>query len=247
MTVVYELRYTQDYFAGKLTSAAAISDTTLTSTEVFPALPSDFSTTKYMPLVLHNPATGISEKVWVTAHTASSSSVTVVRGREGTTAQAWPNGTQVVCAPTVRDGLPIYSTANVPTDLHAGTRFLHSDSNQILMKSYASGFIPASGFAIPSLVGKRFDNTDVPANMNPYAQMGHRFSVAPSSGLITVTFPQAFPNGIVGGWAWSIDQNLFVGSIVTEQFTATTMKLRPVQHNGSPPGVASVGWVAIGY
>lgn len=126
--MTFENRLPANYSFGALTGAAAISDTTLTSTDFSTRLASSLSTTNYVPLTLQDPSTGNFEIVWVTAHTAAASTCTVVRGKEGTSARAWGNGTLWVCAPTLRDGvLPVANRAALPADPHVGLRSFLQD------------------------------------------------------------------------------------------------------------------------
>jgi hypothetical protein len=144
----YDVRSTQDYLYGQLSAGVGTFDTTLTSAK-FANLPSDLSTTKYMPITLTDTAAGLYEVVWVTAHTAASTSVTVVRGREGTSAQAWAASAPWTCAQTARDALPITTRAGLPTDANIGQRVYVSDETLVAEK--ASG-----GWAFGAEVGGRW-------------------------------------------------------------------------------------------
>ncbi|MGW5720771.1 hypothetical protein ACWEVP_31680 [Amycolatopsis sp. NPDC003865] len=99
----------------------------------FTALPSGLSTTMYLPITLQDPANKLYEIVWVTAHAAGSNTITVVRGKEGTAARAWPASTLWTCAPTLRDGvLSVANAAALPTDAHIGLRVCQQDTQQML-------------------------------------------------------------------------------------------------------------------
>jgi hypothetical protein len=129
---LYELRVPVNYGFGGLTNAAAVSDTALVSND-FTSLPSGLSTTMYLPVTLQDPANKVYEIVWVTAHAAGSNTVTVVRGREGTAARAWPASTLWTCAPTLRDGvLSVANAAALPADPHIGLRVCQQDTQQML-------------------------------------------------------------------------------------------------------------------
>jgi hypothetical protein len=127
----YDVRAPQDYAFGQLSAGISTSDTTLSSAR-FANLPSDLTTTKYLPITLTDAINGLLETVWITAHTASSTSVTVVRAREGTTAQSWASSTPWTCAATVRDGLSITTRAGLPTDPYIGQRVYVSDESQVV-------------------------------------------------------------------------------------------------------------------
>lgn len=120
---MYENRQPANYSFGTLSSAAAVSDTTLNSAEFAARLAAGLDTTTYVPITLQDPATGAFEIVWATGHTAGATAATVVRGREGTSAVAWPSSTLWTCSPTLRDGsLPVANKAALPTDMHVGGR-----------------------------------------------------------------------------------------------------------------------------
>ncbi|MEV7096777.1 hypothetical protein AB0M80_28385 [Amycolatopsis sp. NPDC051045] len=96
---MYELRVPANYSFGQLTNPAAISDTTMVSTD-FASLPSGLPTSLYIPITLQDPANNNFEIVSATAHTGASNTISVVRGREGSTSRAWPASTLWACAPT---------------------------------------------------------------------------------------------------------------------------------------------------
>lgn len=140
-----EHRQPRDYFFGTLSLAAALSDVTLTSA-AFAALPTVYSATTYLPLVLHDPSSGLYEVVWVTGHASLSMNVTVARGKEGTAARQWPTGTQVVCAPTLRDSLyPVATRSALPSDAHIGMRAEIADEG-VIAEKLASGWVTPGGW-----------------------------------------------------------------------------------------------------
>lgn len=136
----YDLRNPLDYRFGQLSSGVTSLDTTLQSA-AFANLPSGLSATLYVPITLADDSLGLYETVWVTGHAAASQSVTVVRGREGTTARAWAAGTTWRIAPTIRDTLPVYTRGALPTDAHLGMRCLLSDES-IVVEKQAGGWLP---------------------------------------------------------------------------------------------------------
>jgi hypothetical protein len=132
--MTYELRQNVNYAFGTLSVAGAISDTTLQSAD-FASLPggASVSTTQYIPIVLQDPTSKLYEIVWINAHTAASTTVTVLRGREGTTARAWASGTLWTLAPTSRDViLGVANRAALPADPHVGMRALLLDEQRVL-------------------------------------------------------------------------------------------------------------------
>jgi hypothetical protein len=146
--LTYESRLPVNYAFGVLTSAAAISDTTLTSTDFATRLPSGLSTTTYVPITLQDPSTGLFEIVWANAHTAAATTCTVLRGREGTSARAWGSGTLWVVAPTLRDGvLPVANAAALPADPHVGLRAFLQDTQTRVEYVLNVGWLAQSGMA----------------------------------------------------------------------------------------------------
>lgn len=238
-----------DYTFGTLSLAAAIGDTTINSS-AFASLPNGvFTATQYLPIVLHNPAAGTHEVVWVTAHTGSATSVTVVRGKESTSAQAWPSGTQWICAPTAaRDGLGLYTSTQVTnmTDAHVGQRVLETDTG--LPKAYASTGVWAAdiGQCLPGEVGTITGGGSVPTNATVLSRMGCVIGAAVSSGSVTVTFAKPFPGGFIGGLAGVSDHNLWDGYIAVDTGTTTGCKLWPLSGAGTPTSISAFyvvwGW-----
>jgi hypothetical protein len=147
--VTYENRLPVNYAFGTLSVAAAISDTTLQSSAFATAIPTmSAGTTNYVPIVLQNPSTGVYEIVWVNAHSASSTTVTVVRGKETTAAQAWPSGTLWTVAPTLRDVvLPVTTRSALPADPHVGMRAYIQDEQVQVQYVLNVGWLGASGMA----------------------------------------------------------------------------------------------------
>lgn len=192
-----EQRAPRDYLSGTLSVAAAISDTTIQST-AFTGLPTNFTSTVYLPLVLHDPSAGLYEVAWCTAHSSSSTSVTVVRGREGTSARAWPTGTQVMCAPTVRDTLSVLSRASLPSDAHYGMRALVSDESVVNERSSA-GWLPTVGVAAPAQVGPSLFNLSQFPLSSAVIQLraGATTGTLDSNGQTTISYRTAFPTATI--------------------------------------------------
>ncbi|WP_103344082.1 hypothetical protein [Amycolatopsis sp. CA-126428] len=157
---MYELRVPANYLFGQLTNPAAISDTTMVSTD-FAALQSGLSTNLYIPITLQDPANKNFEIVWATAHTGASNTITVVRGREGSTARAWPASTLWACAPTLRDSvLPVANAAALPADPHVGLRTLQLDTQVALQWAYPGGWELEARRGILGLVKRNVQDTN---------------------------------------------------------------------------------------
>ena len=193
--MVYEQRAPRDYLAGTLSTAAAISDTAIVS-DSFSTLPTDYTTTKVLPLVIHDPSTGLYEVVWVTAHTSTSTTVTVVRAREGTTARAWAAGSYVICAPTVRDALSTSTLAGLPTDAHTGMRVLVTDKGDVRQRANAT-WAPSVGVALADEVGPQSGGTFPSSAAAIVVRAGHVSGTTNSSGQVSVTYRVAFPTATI--------------------------------------------------
>jgi hypothetical protein len=192
--VVYEIRGARDYFWTALDEPVAIASPTITS-DSFVSLPTTYSTTSYLPLILHEPATARHEVVWVVAHIAGSRSLTVVRGREGTSAQDWSAGTQVACGPTgARDGLGVYPSTGLPTDPHVGERVVLSDKSQAVEYTPYSGWQASVGSARPGDFGLTNAGGAIPDSAAIVARGGSFNGAAGTGGLITIVYKAPFPN-----------------------------------------------------
>lgn len=242
-------RIPSDYLFGTLSQAAAIGDTSISSAS-FANLGTGYSTTVVLPVVLHDPSRGVREMVWVTGHTAASTSVTVVRAKEGTTAQAWPSGTQWIVAATVaRDGLSPSSAAllTAMTDQHVGMRALEQDTALVKQWTYAAGWQPEVGICRPVDVGTTAAGGSVPNWASMICRVGCVNTASPSSSLIAVTFASPFPNGAIGAFASAGIGTQFIGVLNCESLTLSGMNVRVTQLNGNPPGLASISYLAIGW
>jgi hypothetical protein len=248
--MVFEYRANTDYFFGTLAAAASIADTTLQST-AFAGLSSAYATTLYLPLILHDPATLLREVVWVTAHVASSQTVTVVRGREGTSAKAWPIGTQVVCAPTAaRDGLGVVASSALPTDAHIGYRSQLSDKGRVVEKTWSAGWQPSVGVAVPSDFGNRLDTTAIPDTAVLIMRGDRATGTTDANGRITANFKQPFPNQCLVAMAtWISGTGVYVIAVYTHTASSVTVFF----YNPNTGAVVGAGlnvtfaYLAVGY
>jgi hypothetical protein len=192
--VTYEFRNNSDFTYGTLNTAAAISDTSISSAD-FATLSSGYSAGNYLPIILLNAAAKTHEKVWITGHTAASTAVTVVRARESTAAQAWPSGTQWIVAPTIRDALPSGNAASPPTDPHVGLRLGCQDkAGEVRQWTRFAGYQADVGVAIPADIGKTRAAAAVANGHAMIVRAGYGSGVTDASGLFTVTYNVPFPN-----------------------------------------------------
>ena len=135
--MAYEHRRPIFDLSGSLAAAVASTDSQITGRgTIFTGLPTDLSTELYLPLVLANDGLGKSEVVWATGHSAGSPTLTVVRGREGTTPVAFDAGDVVRCSPTLRDVTSVVSArSDLPTDAHRGMRVLIASEGEVVERT----------------------------------------------------------------------------------------------------------------
>lgn len=250
--MTYEFRNPLDFTYGTLTTAASISDTSLSSAD-FAALGTGYSTANYLPIVLLNPVTKLHEKVWVTAHTAASTSVTVVRGRESTAAQAWPSGTQWIVAPTSRDAVGQYNSTATPTDPHVGlTLVLQDKGGEVRQYTRNQGYQPDVGIGTPAEIGKVRAGTAIPNGYAMIVRAGYASGTTDASGLFTVTYTAPFPTAtqvVVVGFSGSYVNPVTVTAETASGFTAkawTFSALNVATAQGAGVSVPIV-YIAIGY
>jgi hypothetical protein len=110
--VANELRLRQNFLGGLIEDNPLSSGATTLTSSSLTAMVVVGSTT-HLPLVLDPDGVfGEPETVYVTAHTTSATTATILRGQEGTTARAHNRDTPWVHGPTARDFLPAPKTAS---------------------------------------------------------------------------------------------------------------------------------------
>ena len=243
-----------DYLVGTLTNAAAIGDTSLVSANFATlAVTGFYSTTAILPITLHNPATGAHEEVWVTGHTTSSTSVTVIRGKEGTSAQAWPAGTQWVCAPTAsRDGLGAFTSAQVSamTDQHVGQHVIEIDTGRLKVNTYGSGWGPMVGVATPTDMNPNRAGSSISATSALTLRGGYVNATPAAGGLVTVTFTTPFTNACHAAWVCIADYTLWIGTVSIANESATGLTIHCADGPPYTPHTSTavkLFWMAVGY
>lgn len=250
--MTYEFRNPLDFTYGTLSTAASISDTTLSSADFAP-LGTGYSTANYLPIVLLNPVTKTHEKVWITAHTAASTSVTVVRGRESTSAQAWPSGTQWIVAPTARDGVGQYNSTATPTDPHVGlTLVLQDKGGEVRQFTRNQGYQPDVGVGTPAEIGKVRAGTAIPNGYAMIVRAGFATGTTDANGQFTVAYTAPFPTAT----QLVVPQNdsTFVNPITVTAETASGFTLKAWRYTGvntatnENAGVSvPIVYIAVGY
>lgn len=242
-----EYRDITDYFFGQLSVAASISDTTISCSDFAGLAGGVYSVNRVLPLVLHDPALKVKEVVWVTAHTASATSVTVVRAKESTVARAWGAGTQILCAPTVRDGLLVAARASLPSDANWGARVAVSDEG-IVVERAGAGWGPSVGTAQPAEMGPRISGT-IPAGAVITRRAGYKAGTTNGSGKLAVAYPVGFTNATIAPQVTLLDASASIELGATD-VTASGFNLIAYRcSDGLPSTSTSVTcwWGADGY
>jgi hypothetical protein len=189
--VSFEQRQVVNYFSTGLIVAASITDTTMRAT-AFTQLDA-MTGAKYVALVLHDDAQGVFEVVWVSAHTAASDTVTVVRGQEGTTARAWPAGTRVEIAPTAFDTLLAAVTSSLPSNPYVGQRAMLGDKFATVER--VNGYWgPSVGVGIAADQGPNMAAAQAPNSAAFLMRSGSVLATTSANGLIVVNYVTAFPS-----------------------------------------------------
>jgi hypothetical protein len=234
--VAFSFRQARDYFSTQLSVAASITDTTMRA-PAFTGLDTDYGE-KYVPLTLHDDAAGTYEIVWVSAHTGTSDTVTVARGKEGTSARAWSSGTRVECAPTRRDMILDVTSGTLPGDAHFGLRANRIDKLDRVVKTF-TGWHPEEGVALAADVGPNMHGVQPPdgAIIVMRAQYVPAFTTN-ATGDKTVSFKNPFNNGCLAAWLTSVDYN-HIGPFVVSAVTASTCSF--TVYNGSTTRTTQTG------
>ena len=234
---------------GQLSIAAAASDLTLSSAN-FASLPAISTGTQYLPLVLGDPSLGPTayEVVWVTAHTASATSVTVQRGKEGTTAQAWPSQSAWICGPTIRDGLIVSTRAGLPSDAHYGMRAWVSNEDVGVIKT-PTGWTADVGVAAPADIGPDRDGVNPGNGYFLSVRAGHTGQITPSGdGEVTIVYRTPFLYNTVAASVVNADNTLFVGfvTVIDEFHWGCIVKVasNTLAHHQTP---VKLQYIAVGY
>jgi hypothetical protein len=242
-----EYRQIIDGFYGQLASSVTAGATSIVDT-AFSALPTITGTANYIPLAFTDSTLHLTEIMWVTAHAASSNTITVVRAKEGTTARAWAAGTPFAQAETRRDGLLPVTSGTIPSDLHVGARFVESDTGLVKQKTLNASNVAAVGVALPSQVGPSRGGGNPPADAVITIRSGHSVTATNVNGDATSTFRVPFPNGIVAVTVQNSDSTVFTGTITVTNESTVDFNYKCL-HTSSTPfvGTLRVQYVAVGW
>lgn len=247
--MTYEFRYTADFIYGTLTAPVAVSDTTISSAEFIP-FSNTFTTTTYVPIVLLNPTARIHEKVWIVAHSAASETVTVVRGRELTSAQEWPTGTQWIIAPTIQDGQQRATNASPPADPHVGMRAMYYENSESREYTRFQGWLGATRTNAADM-GRATDGiTTHTAHYMPQLKFWTASGTTNASGILASTIPNGgFATRLVAAVATRYGST--TGFVATVENTSTKTTINILASNTGTGAVGStaitVGVFAAGY
>ncbi|APU20954.1 hypothetical protein [Actinoalloteichus sp. GBA129-24] len=247
--MAYENRLTRDFTIGTILTPVALSDTTITS-DAFAALGSAYNASTYIPLTLHLPAEGRAEVVWVTGHEAGSSAVTVIRGREETSAQAWPAGTEVLCAPLRRDlivGVP--DRASLPADPHTGMRALSGVDGKVFER-VGPAWVTPTNFASPNHeIGPRRGGAVPPDTSIQQIRSGQVAGTTNASGDFVVTYRVPFRTNTNVAVCTNSNLAAFSGHFVAHAESATGFTVRAIAAPGSaaPNQAFGIGYIATGW
>jgi hypothetical protein len=245
--VAQEYRQIVDGFYGQLAGAVTAVATSIVDA-AFTTLPTITGTANYVPLAFTDSTLHLTEIMWVTAHAAGSSTVTVVRAKEGTTARAWTTGTPFAQAETRRDGLLPVTSGTIPSDLHVGARWVETDTGLVKTKTFTAGNVADRGVALPSQVGPSRSGAFPAAGDTITTRGGHVVVTTNSNGDGSVAFRVAFPLGCLAVTANSGDAVSFVGFVTITNESATGFDFRAQQTSAIPHvGILRLQYTALGW
>jgi hypothetical protein len=168
-------RIRSDYVFGTITGALTAGTTTLASAALarLPVV----TAPDVAAITLHDQATGVYEIVHVTAHTAASTSATILRAQEGTSAQSWGIGTTWVHGITAYD----LSTIQTQLDERITSETLDADTGVIALYYDDTGTrIEPSGLYL----GNVLENIEGRAKVN-YGASEHIAALSATTGTAT--------------------------------------------------------------
>lgn len=196
--MTFDIRSSVDYFGGALSTPAIISDTSLKSL-AFQQLPADYASVgKYLQMTLYDDVNKWYEIVWIIGHGSNSDTITVARGRQGTTPRAWPANTTFVVAPTARDMLGATTLAGLPTDPYLGERVALTDKGRVVQRTKTAGWQADVGVALPTDIGPSLNGITPPADATMILRGGPANATWNGISAFAFNFPSPFPNGVSG-------------------------------------------------
>jgi len=155
-----DLRVRQDFVAGALSAPLASGATSMSSAGLEDLQVIDTSNFCSIGLFRTDASGRVIQKeiVWVIVHTAGATTATIVRGREGTTAQDWDTGDRWSHSQTARDITVICLSTARPTNPHKGLEIYEIDTGA---KRVWDGIAwqSASGIPVGTVIFKTKDTT----------------------------------------------------------------------------------------
>lgn len=235
----------RDFFSGSLTSTASAAATSLVAAE-FAALPTVYTTDRVLPITLYSPLTNAYEIAWIVGHSAASTTVTVQRAKEATSAAIWNAGTPVVSAPTIRDVGIATTRALLPSDAHGGQKAMLTDEGFSVEKTIDQGWQASVGAAPPGDFGRRFGGAAIPSTKAILQRSDHHTINTDANGRVTVTYKSPFPAETISALA-----NCGEAIITPYSSTASTCTFQCINAvSGAAAGSGlpiNVWYVAFGY
>ena len=135
-----EIRVRSNFQSGTITDNPLTNVATTINSAAFASLPA-ITSTSHLPIILDPLATaGAPEIVYITAHTASATSATVVRGQEGTVARQHLTGMTWRHAPTIYDYDYLATSSTRPGTPYYGQTVYESDTDTITARSAAGAW-----------------------------------------------------------------------------------------------------------
>ena len=246
-----ERRILTNFKFGTLDNAITNSATTAVSAS-FANLPAVSGTADYVPIVFFDASATLYEIVWVTAHTASSSTITIARNKEssGGTALAWGAGSNWSHAPTAWDGISSATSSTLPSTPFTGQRVIETDTGMVKKRTLNQGWQSDLGVALPSDVGPALDLTTYPpTSAGILIRGGHASLTTNASGDATCSYRVAFPNATLVAVPVGADPAAFGGDVCVSAYTASGFTARFFYPNGTVAASVSVklGFVALGW
>lgn len=136
-----EIRVRSDFVAGGLSAELTTGATTMQSAGLAD-LPAIGATQHAAVALFQTDAAGRvikKEIVWVTAHTAASTSATIVRAREGTSAQTWAIGDRWSMTALSSDQIVICTSATRPAHSYEGQVIWETDTGLLKVANVLAG------------------------------------------------------------------------------------------------------------
>lgn len=242
-----EYRVTSNGLYGQMAAGFTAAATSIVDSS-FAALPVVTASSQYMPLSFTDSTAKLTEILWVTAHSSGSNTITVARGKEGTTARAWTTGTPWAQAETVRDGQTMATSGAQPTERHVGMRWVDTDTGAAKAQSFNGGIVPQFGGALANDIGPLRDSSFPAAGSTMVFRAAEVPVTTNSVGDANVQFRTAFPTNCVAVVGVSSDHTTFAGTVNVWANGPTGFDFRAALGASPVPNATfSIMYIALGY